>query len=120
MPSNQIELPVMEKIMTANDRIALENRTLLDQNGVVAVNVMASPGAGKTSLIERTLEALGGRFRVAAVDGDVATSIDALAVGLTLAALQVSVIYPAAVIGLITCGMCIVAIAGGRRFGPRP
>jgi len=47
-----------------------------------------------------------------------ATSIDALAVGLTLAALQVSVIYPAAVIGLITCGMCIVAIAGGRRFGP--
>ncbi|MBD3868497.1 MAG: manganese efflux pump [Acidobacteria bacterium] len=48
-----------------------------------------------------------------------ATSIDALAIGLTLAALKVSVIYPAAIIGLITCGICILAIAGGRRMGPR-
>jgi len=48
-----------------------------------------------------------------------ATSIDALAVGLTLAALKVSVIYPAAVIGLITGGMCIFAIAAGRRIGSR-
>ncbi len=47
-----------------------------------------------------------------------ATSIDALAVGLTLAALKVSVIYPAVVIGLITCGMCVLAIVGGRRLGP--
>jgi putative Mn2+ efflux pump MntP len=48
-----------------------------------------------------------------------ATSIDALAIGLTLATLKVSVIYPAAIIGLITCGMCILATAGGRRLGPR-
>jgi hydrogenase nickel incorporation protein HypB len=41
------------------------------------VNIMASPGAGKTSLIEQTLAALGGRWRVGVVDGDVATSIDA-------------------------------------------
>jgi hydrogenase nickel incorporation protein HypB len=77
MPSNQIELPVMEKIMTANDRIALENRTLMDQHGVVAVNVMASPGAGKTSLILRSIEALRGRLRVCVIEGDVAGRIDA-------------------------------------------
>ena len=47
-----------------------------------------------------------------------ATSIDALAIGLTLAALNVSVIYPAAVIGVITCGMCVLAIVCGRRLGP--
>ena len=47
-----------------------------------------------------------------------ATSIDALAVGLSLAALRVSVIYPAAVIGVVTCAMCLLAIAGGRRVGP--
>ena len=48
-----------------------------------------------------------------------ATSIDALAIGLTLAALKVSVIYPAVIIGLITCAMCILAITFGRRVGPR-
>jgi hydrogenase nickel incorporation protein HypB len=77
MPTNQIELPVMEEIMTANDRIALENRTLLDQHGVVAVNVMASPGAGKTSLILRSIEALRGRLRVCVIEGDVAGRVDA-------------------------------------------
>jgi hydrogenase nickel incorporation protein HypB len=77
MPTNQIELPVMEEIMTANDRIALENRTLLDRHGVVAVNVMASPGAGKTSLILRSIEALRGRLRVCVIEGDVAGRVDA-------------------------------------------
>jgi hydrogenase nickel incorporation protein HypB len=77
MPSNQVELPVMEKIMTANDRIALENRELLDQHGVVGINVMASPGAGKTSLILRSIEALRGRLRVCVIEGDVAGRVDA-------------------------------------------
>jgi hydrogenase nickel incorporation protein HypB len=77
MLSNQIELPVMENIMTANDRIALENRTLLDQHGVIAINVMASPGAGKTSLILRSIEALQGRLQVCVIEGDVAGRVDA-------------------------------------------
>ena len=47
-----------------------------------------------------------------------ATSIDALAIGLTLAALQVHVIYPSLIIGLVTGGMCVAAIAGGRKLGP--
>lgn len=68
---------VVEKILSANDRLAEENRRRLDDQGVFGVNIMASPGAGKTSLIEGTLEALKGRWRVGVVDGDVATSIDA-------------------------------------------
>ena len=70
-------ITVVEKILGANERLAEANRALLDGSGVFGLNLMASPGAGKTSLIERTLETLGGRFRVAAVDGDIATSIDA-------------------------------------------
>jgi hydrogenase nickel incorporation protein HypB len=70
-------LPVVEKILSANDLIALENRALLDQHGIVAVNVMASPGAGKTSLILRSIEALRGRLRVGVIEGDVAGRVDA-------------------------------------------
>jgi len=70
-------LPVVEEILSANDRIALENRKLLQGYGILAVNVMASPGAGKTSLILRTIEALRGRLRVGVIEGDVAGRVDA-------------------------------------------
>jgi hydrogenase nickel incorporation protein HypB len=71
------ELPVVEKILSANDLVALENRKLLDQHGIRAINVMASPGAGKTSLILRTIEALRGKLRVGVIEGDVAGRVDA-------------------------------------------
>jgi hydrogenase nickel incorporation protein HypB len=70
-------IPVVEKILSANDRLAQDNRSRLDEEGVYAINLMASPGAGKTSLIEQTLPRLANRLRVAAVDGDIATDIDA-------------------------------------------
>lgn len=70
-------IPVVEKILSANDRLAQKNRSLLDENGVFALNLMASPGAGKTSLIEKTIQALKDRLQLAVIDGDVATSIDA-------------------------------------------
>jgi hydrogenase nickel incorporation protein HypB len=70
-------LPVVEKILSANDLIALENRRLLDEHGVLAVNVMASPGAGKTSLILSSIEALQDKLRVGVVEGDVAGRVDA-------------------------------------------
>ena len=70
-------LPVVEKILSANDLIALENQKLLDEHHVLAVNVMASPGAGKTSLILRTLEALRGHLRVGVIEGDIAGRVDA-------------------------------------------
>jgi hydrogenase nickel incorporation protein HypB len=70
-------LPVVEKILNANDRVALENRQLLEKHGIMAVNVMASPGAGKTSLILRSIESLQGRLRAGVIEGDVAGHVDA-------------------------------------------
>ena len=70
-------IPVVERILSANDRLAEENKSRLDAANVFAVNLMASPGAGKTSLIEQTLPRLAETLRVAVVDGDIATSIDA-------------------------------------------
>lgn len=68
---------VVENILSANDRLAASNRERLDASGVFAINLMASPGAGKTSLITRTVEALHEEFAIGAVDGDVASTIDA-------------------------------------------
>ena len=70
-------LPVVENIFSANDRLAAENRRTLDQARVFSINLMASPGAGKTSLIERTVRGLSGRLRLGVIDGDIATSLDA-------------------------------------------
>ena len=85
-------IPVVENILNANDRLAEENRARLDSAGVFAVNLMASPGAGKTSLIEQTLPRLASLARVAVVDGDIATSIDAdrAAAAGALAAIQIN------------------------------
>ncbi|MCI0521081.1 MAG: hydrogenase nickel incorporation protein HypB [Chloroflexi bacterium] len=68
---------VIENIFSANDRLAADNRVLLDAAGVFALNFMASPGAGKTSLIENTVRALSPSLRIAVIDGDIATSLDA-------------------------------------------
>ena len=72
-----IRIPVVENILSANDRMAARNRDLLEQAGVYAINIMASPGAGKTSTILKTLEYLNGRLKLGVVEGDLATSIDA-------------------------------------------
>jgi hydrogenase nickel incorporation protein HypB len=70
-------IPIVERILSANDRMAERNRESLNAANVYAVNVMASPGAGKTSLILKTLETLQGRLRLGVVEGDLASSIDA-------------------------------------------
>jgi hydrogenase nickel incorporation protein HypB len=70
-------IPIVENILSANDRMAAHNRAAFDSAGVYAVNIMASPGAGKTSLILKTLESLNGRLRLGVIEGDLATSIDA-------------------------------------------
>ncbi len=70
-------IPVVEKILSANDRLALENQSRFDAARVFAINVMASPGAGKTSLIEKTVKGLEGRLRIGMINGDIATSFDA-------------------------------------------
>ena len=70
-------VPVIERILGANDRLAADNRARLDAAGVFSLNFLASPGAGKTSLVEQTVSRLAGRLRLAVIDGDIATSIDA-------------------------------------------
>ena len=51
-------ISVVENIMNANDQLAAKNRIRLDEAGIFSINIMASPGAGKTSLIEQTLKRL--------------------------------------------------------------
>src|SRR5512134_3001888 len=70
-------IPVVENILSANDRMAERNRALLDGSSTYSINIMASPGAGKTSLILKTLESLHGRLNLGVVEGDLASSIDA-------------------------------------------
>jgi len=70
-------IPVVERILGANHLLAVQNRQTLDARGVHAVNFMASPGAGKTSLIIRTAQALRGRRSVGVIEGDIASTVDA-------------------------------------------
>jgi hydrogenase nickel incorporation protein HypB len=71
------EVKVVQEFMQANDAVAEDNRRLLAERGVVAVNLMASPGAGKTSLILRTAHALAARARIGVIEGDTASQVDA-------------------------------------------
>ena len=71
------QVSVVESILSANDQLAAANRERFREAGIYVLNVMASPGAGKTSLIGRTVEALRDEVRIGAVDGDIATSLDA-------------------------------------------
>jgi len=72
-----VKIHVVEKILSANDKLAASNRKKFDAAKVFSLNLMASPGAGKTSVIEQTMRLLAGELRVAVIDGDLATSIDA-------------------------------------------
>ena len=70
-------ITVGEKILGANEDKAKENKKLLDERGILTVNIMSSPGAGKTSLILKTIIHLGKKARIAVIEGDVASSVDA-------------------------------------------
>ncbi len=70
-------IPVVQNILSANAALASDVRGRLDASGVFALNMMASPGAGKTSFITATIRALGDSLRVAYVDGDIETTLDA-------------------------------------------
>ncbi len=71
------KVQVVTEILSANDQIAQDNAATLREHGILAVNLMASPGAGKTSLILQTARALDGRLRLGVIEGDVASRIDA-------------------------------------------
>ncbi len=76
-----MEIKVLKDILGANEQIAERNRKLLDSNNVLAVNLMSSPGAGKTSLILQTIKALKGKPRIGVIEGDVSSSLDAEVIG---------------------------------------
>jgi hydrogenase nickel incorporation protein HypB len=70
-------ITVGEDILGANEAKAGENRKRLDGHGILAINIMSSPGAGKTSLILSTIKQLRKKARIAVIEGDVASSVDA-------------------------------------------
>ena len=70
-------IEVLTRILAENDRVAAHNREHLQAHGVLAVNLMSSPGSGKTSLLEATIDALGGRHGIAVIEGDLETENDA-------------------------------------------
>ena len=72
-----MRIPILENILSANDRLAAENQRLLAEKGILAVNIMSSPGAGKTSLILRTIEALAAQVPIGVIEGDIASRVDA-------------------------------------------
>ncbi len=75
---NTLRVPVVEKILNANDQLAEQNRRRLDQAGTFGINLMASPGAGKTSVILQTIRRLAGSTRIGVIEGDTApVTIDA-------------------------------------------
>lgn len=73
--SERIE--VLEAIFAENDNRAAVNRDAFDRNGIRALNLMSSPGSGKTTVLGATLDALAGEFAVGIVEGDIATDLDA-------------------------------------------
>ena len=72
-----VPIEVQERLLAENDHTAAHNREHFERDGVLAINLMGSPGSGKTALLEATARALGAGARLAAVSGDLATDHDA-------------------------------------------
>lgn len=72
-----MKISVVKNILEANDRIAQENRAIFDEKGLVVFNLMSSPGAGKTSLLEKTIDGLKDHIRMGVIEGDIQSSHDA-------------------------------------------
>jgi hydrogenase nickel incorporation protein HypB len=68
---------IEEKILSKNDELAAENRERLRSRGIFSINIVSSPGSGKTSIIEKTAEGLKGRLKFAVIEGDIQTDLDA-------------------------------------------
>ena len=77
MNRTAVKKVVLEGVLDANDALAQANRERFDAAGTYVINMMSSPGAGKTALLERTLEQLRGQLRLGVLEGDVQTTLDA-------------------------------------------
>ncbi len=72
-----MEIKVMQALMEGNQKLAEKNRTFFKGNRIAAINIMASPGAGKTTLILKVMSMMGQRKKISVIEGDIASSIDA-------------------------------------------
>lgn len=72
-----MKVTVVKNVLDANNRIAEDNRKLFDQHKMFVINLMSSPGAGKTTLVERTIVALRDQYRIAVIEGDIQDTYDA-------------------------------------------
>mgnify|MGYP002630196170 FL=1 len=72
-----MKVSVVKNILAANDRIAQENRAIFDEKNLLVFNLMSSPGAGKTSLLEKTIVALKDHVNIGVIEGDIQSSKDA-------------------------------------------
>jgi hydrogenase nickel incorporation protein HypB len=77
MHRTAVKKVVLENVLDANDTLARANRDTFDRAGTYTINMMSSPGAGKTALLERTLERLRSELRLGVLEGDVQTTLDA-------------------------------------------
>ena len=89
-------IKIERKVLAKNDAIATENRKLFEDNGVFTVNMVSSPGSGKTSLVEKIIQHFGGRLNISVIEGDVQTDLDAQRVSA----------YNVPVVQIITNGGC--------------
>lgn len=72
-----MKIPVVKNVLDANDRLAAENKALFERHKVYAINLMSSPGAGKTTLVEKTIDAMRGKYRIGVIEGDIQDTYDA-------------------------------------------
>jgi len=78
-----VKISVVKNILEANQRIAEENRQQFSRNQLLVINLMSSPGAGKTSLLEKTILGLKEELRIGVVEGDIQSTYDAERIGQT-------------------------------------
>ncbi len=76
-PDGKAAVTVLKNLLSENDHQAGHNREHFDAHGVLAINLMSSPGSGKTSLLEATIDALGQGLRIGVIEGDLETENDA-------------------------------------------
>jgi hydrogenase nickel incorporation protein HypB len=67
-----LKVPIVKRILSANDQVANTNLNILNSNGIFALNIMASPGAGKTSFILQTIQPLSAQHKIGVIEGDTA------------------------------------------------
>ena len=77
----RLKVPVVRDILEANERLAENNRRIFHEAGLYVINLMSGPGAGKTSLLERTIDALRHEIHIGVIEGDIQSSYDAERIG---------------------------------------